>query len=425
MRAPAVFLKLRAVSRHATRIHRDNKLSCRLLQRADDLQLPTLSDDEQSVFQAMHAHLSAAIETSGGSLPFDRFMELALYAPGLGYYVNGRQKFGEQGDFITAPEASPLFARCLANQVAECLHKLDGGDVLEFGAGSGIMAAGLLAALQDLDCLPNRYLILELSAELQQRQQETLQREVPELASRVHWLDALPASGFNGVVIGNELLDAMPVHRFRRQDDAWQELSVVVDGAGFADDWHALRSSGLGEALQLIWPDGQLPGDGYESEINLRLRPWLDAVGHRMQRGYVLLIDYGYTRHEYYHPERNKGTLICHYRHRAYADPYLLPGLQDITANVDFTALARAALATGFDVAGYTTQAHFLIDAGLDRHLGASDPNDLQRHLELMQGVKKLTLPTEMGERFKVMALARDTDSQLLGFRTRDLRDRL
>lgn len=394
-------------------------------QRADDLQLPALTDAEQSTLQQMRRQLIEAIGASDGGLPFDRFMELALYAPGTGYYVNGRQKFGEHGDFVTAPEISPMFAQCLATQVAECLEALGHGDVLEFGAGSGIMAAGLLASLRSLDRLPERYLILELSADLQQVQRETLQREVPELVSRVQWLQVLPPSDFVGVVVGNELLDAMPVHRVRRHAGAWQELSVVVDQNGFADHWHALRSAGLDAALASIWPLPDDVADGYASEINLRLQPWLHAIAERMQRGYLLLIDYGYTQQEYYHPERNKGTLICHFRHRAYADPYLLPGLQDITANVDFTALARAADATGFELAGYTTQAHFLIDNGLDRYLSTSDPHDVKRHMQLMQGVKKLTLPTEMGERFKVMALARDTDSQLSGFRTRDLRGRL
>ncbi len=389
------------------------------------MHLPDLTDQEKTLLTAMRGHLHAAIAQAHGALPFDRFMETALYAPELGYYVNGRRKLGEAGDFVTAPEVSPLFGRCLARQVAECLGNLGGGAVLEVGAGSGSMAADVLNELETLDALPQRYQILELSPSLQQAQRETIEAEAPHLLSRVDWLQTLPPSGFRGVLIGNELLDAMPVHRFRLADGAWQELFVGRDGEGFADRWSDIRSPGLAEALAALAIDpGSLP-EGYDSEINLRLAPWLGAVAERMQSGYLILVDYGYSRHEYYHPERSKGTLICHFRHRAYADPYLLPGLQDITANVDFTAVAAAAVATGFNLAGYTTQAHFLIDSGLDELVMASDPNDVAAHMRLAQGVKKLTLPSEMGERFKVIALALGAADGLSGFSTRDLRARL
>ena len=369
--------------------------------------------------------LTAQIEAAGGALPFDRYMETALYAPGLGYYVNGRRKFGEAGDFVTAPEVSPLFSRCLARQTAECLRNLGGGSILEVGAGSGRMAADMLAELEALDALPERYQILEVSPSLQQTQFDTLSRTVPHLLPIVQWLADLPVSGFRGVLVGNELLDAMPVHRFRRAGDAWQELAVGVEGGTFCDHWTTLRSPGLAEALQRLWPDAGDADDGYSSEINMRLAPWLHAVAASMDAGYLILIDYGYTQREYYHAERRQGTLICHFRHRAFTDPYLLPGLQDMTANVDFTALAGAAVSLGFELSGYTTQAHFLIDNGLEQMLSVSDPADVQRHMQLMQGVKKLTLPGEMGERFKVMALARSASPALSGFRSRDMRDRL
>ena len=389
------------------------------------MHLPDLTDAEASLLGEMRARLSVQIAQAGGMLPFDRFMETALYEPGLGYYVNGRRKFGESGDFVTAPEVSPVFSRCLARQIAECLKNLGDGCVLEVGAGSGRMAAEILAELEAFGVLPQRYLILELSPSLQRLQYETLDRDVPHLCSRVEWLSQLPAEGFRGVLVGNELLDAMPVHRFRRSAGAWQELAVAVDNGSLVDHWSALQSAGMEQALATIWPDPGEVIDGYSSELNMRLAPWLRAVAESMTAGYVILIDYGYAQREYYHVERSQGTLICHFRHRAYTDPYLLPGLADMTANVDFSALARAALAQGFELCGYTTQVHFLIDNGLEQMLAASDPGRVKQHMALMQGVKKLTLPGEMGERFKVMALARNAPPTLSGFRTRDMRDRL
>ena len=389
------------------------------------MHLPELTDAEASLLGEMRISLTAQIEAAGGALPFDRYMESALYAPGLGYYVNGRQKFGEAGDFVTAPEVSPLFSRCLARQLAECLRKLGGGAVLEFGAGSGRMAADMLVELEAMDVLPERYLILELSPSLRQTQYETLMQTVPHLLSRVDWLSTLPEAGFRGVLVGNELLDAMPVHRFRRTENHWQELSVGVDNGRYHDHWSALHSPGLAAALDRLWPNAAAVGEGYSSEVNMRLAPWLQAAADALDAGYVILIDYGYTQREYYLPERRHGTLICHFRHRAFTDPYLLPGLQDMTANVDFTALAAAAVQAGFVLAGYTTQAHFLINSGLDQLLAVSDPDDVKRHMQLVQGVKKLTLPGEMGERFQVMALALAAEPGLSGFRSRDMRGRL
>jgi SAM-dependent MidA family methyltransferase len=390
------------------------------------LDLPALTVEECACLDRMRTYLGARIADAGGALPFDRYMDAALYAPGLGYYVNGRRRFGADGDFVTAPEISPLFGACVANQVAECLAGVGAGAaVLEVGAGSGRLAADLLQGLERQGALPAAYRILELSPDLRQAQREALQAAVPHLLDRVTWLDALPAAPFSGVVIGNELLDAMPVHRFRRHHGDWQELCVAADGEGLGDRWVQVASPGLAGRLAQIWPDPAPVADGYRSEVNLRLGPWLNAIAGNLARGVVLLLDYGYTRREYYHPERAQGTLICHFRHRAYADPYLLPGLQDITANVDFSAVAGAAVDAGLAVAGFTTQAFFLIDNGLDALLAASEPGAVSRHLDLVQGAKRLTLPSEMGERFKVIALARGIDAELRGFRSRDLRDRL
>ena len=389
------------------------------------MDLPELTEAEASLLGEMRARMVERIEASGGTLPFDRYMDTALYEPGLGYYVNGRRKFGESGDFITAPEVSPLFSRCLARQVAECLGQLNDGEVLEFGAGSGRMAADMLVELEALDALPGRYLILEVSPSLQNTQRDTLEEAVPHLLPRVSWLSRMPEDGFRGVLVGNELLDAMPVHRFRRWRGEWQELSVAFTDGGFCDHWSALQSPGLGAELERLWPDARQVDEGYSSELNMRLRPWVRAAADFMEAGYLILIDYGYTRREYYHPERRQGTLISHFRHRAYADPYILPGLQDMTANVDFTALARAGIDAGFELSGYTTQAHFLIDSGLEEMLSNSDPNDVRRHMQLVQGVKKLMLPGGMGERFQVMALALGVPDRLSGFRSRDMRERL
>jgi SAM-dependent MidA family methyltransferase len=372
----------------------------------------------------LQALIRGEIAAAGGRLPFDRYMDLALYAPGLGYYVAGARKFGAAGDFVTAPEISPLFARCLATQCGEVLGALGGGDLLEFGAGSGVLAADLLQALADAGAPIGEYRILELSPELRERQRATLAERVPHLLPRVRWLDRLP-EGFRGVMLGNEVLDAMPVHRFRVADGATEEGCVVATDAGLAEDWMAPRSAGLQEAVRLIEAAvGPLP-HGYRSEVNLRLAPWLSAVGESLEAGGVLLIDYGYARAEYYRPERSGGTLLCHYRHRVHADLLRWPGLQDITASVDFSAVAVAAQAAGLRLAGYTNQASFLLATGLDRLLAESDPDDVARHLALVQGAKLLTLPGEMGERFKVIGFAKGVDCAWSGFGFRDFSDRL
>ena len=365
------------------------------------------------------------MQRQDGRLGFDRFMELALYAPGLGYYTAGARKFGEAGDFVTAPEVSPLFARCLARQCREVLDELGGGDLLEFGAGSGTMAADLLLELEVLGSLPDRYLILEVSPDLKERQKETLQGWAPHLMDRVSWLDHMPEQGFRGVVLANEVLDAMPVHRFRIEADGVREGYVRWGDERFEAVWDLPVTPGLAEAVEALQQQVGSLGEGYESELNLRAGPWLEALGERMAAGAVLLIDYGYPASEYYHPQRSSGSLMCYYKHRAHGDVLALPGLQDITAHVDFSAVAAAGLAAGFDLAGYTSQAHFLLGSGLDRLVADSDPNDIKVHMALMQGVKRLTLPSEMGERFKVLGLSRGIEGTLTGFGLRDLSSRL
>lgn len=386
--------------------------------------LPLPDATSQAVSERLMRQIIRMIEMANGTITFDRFMEMALYAPGLGYYVAGSRKFGEQGDFITSPEVSPLFAQCLARQVEPILQQIVGGGILEFGAGSGLLASDLLAALEHLDRLPGCYHIMEVSPELRARQLETLENRVPHLLPLVKWLEVMPNS-FSGAVIANELLDAMPVNRFRITEEGVEESFVVCDDEGLKECFDRPVTPGLQQAVEAIMlAHGDLPS-GYVSEINLRQSAWISALARIMDRGAAILIDYGYSGAEYYHPQRRQGTLMCHYRHRAHTDPFRWVGLQDITSQVDFTALARAAVEAGFRLGGYTTQAHFLLANGLDGLLADSDPNDLTRHMTLVQGVKRLTLPSEMGERFKVLGLLKDLDINLQGFSLRDFCERL
>ncbi len=356
----------------------------------------------------------------GGRLPFDRFMDLALYAHGLGNYSAGARKFGPGGDFVTAPEISPLFGRCLAVQCIEALSVLGGGDILELGAGSGTLAAEILETLADRDALPLHYLILEVSPDLRERQREMLIQRVPELMDRIQWLDGLPAA-FVGVVLANEVLDAMPVHRFRvTEDGAIAEIFVRAAETGFMEYSAQPVSAGLVAAVEELHCAGLAAEPGYCSEINLRLAPWLQAIGDSMARGLVLLIDYGYPCRELYQPDRSMGSLMCYYRHQSNDDPYRNVGLQDITAHVDFTRVATAGVETGFDLAGYTTQAHFLLGCGLDALMAEVGPD-----LDLVLGAKQLLLPSAMGERFKVIGLQTGVAQAWCGFSVRDLRDRL
>ncbi len=386
-------------------------------------ELPPPDGAAQAHSERLIEHIRAEMAAAGGRLSFARFMELALYAPGLGYYSAGSAKLGEAGDFITAPELSPLFSRCLARQSAEVLAVLGGGDLLEFGAGTGVMAADILAELERLECLPERYLILELSADLRQRQRTTLAQRLPHLVGRVEWLEGLPEAGFRGVVLANEVLDAMPVHRFCIQQGKAKELFVTWAEERFSFEADTIAGRELQAALDTLLGTTTLP-EGYASEINLRAREWVHSIAAVLERGTALLVDYGFPRHEYYHLERHHGTLMCHYRHRAHSDALILPGLQDITAHVDFTAVADAALEAGLQVAGFASQANFLIANGL-LELAAETEGDQQAQLEAAAQVKRLTMPGEMGELFKVMALSRGLDFGLRGFALRDERGRL
>jgi SAM-dependent MidA family methyltransferase len=386
--------------------------------------LPGLEPDAAAHSARLAELIRSELAAGQGLMPFSRFMELALYAPGLGYYSAGARRFGAGGDYVTAPEISPLFSRCLARQCRQVLART-GGDILELGAGSGTMAADILLELETLNGLPEHYRILEISGALRAQQQETLSRCVPHLLERVVWLDGLPASGLRGVIIGNEVLDALPVQRFRLTRQGPRPLGVAWHNERFvwrigAED--PLLSAAVNEILADV--HGGLP-IGYEAELNPLLSPWLASLADSLADGLILLIDYGYPRREYYHPQRVAGTLLCHYRHRVHDDPLILPGLQDITASVDFTAVAAAALAAGLAVAGYTRQSHFLFGCGLAALLAEIDPADQVRYLEYVRQVKLLTLPGEMGERCKAIALTKGLDLPLLGFTWLDERGRL
>jgi SAM-dependent MidA family methyltransferase len=384
----------------------------------DQRALPAPTTEEQAHSARLARHIGAEIDAHGGSIPFSRFMELALYAPGLGYYAAGKQKFGAAGDFITAPEMGSLFARCLARPCQSTLAQLGGGDILEAGPGNGALAADLLLELEALGHLPKRYLILELSNELRERQAETLQCKAPQLLQRVHWLDALPAD-FRGVILANELLDAMPTERFKVTSGGVQQLHVARENDRFV--WHEIPADDRIRAR--VEPLALSPG--YTSEINLQAEAWVRSVADILEQGVMLLVDYGFPRAEFYHPQRTDGTLMCHYRHRAHDDPLTLVGLQDITAHIDFTAIAEAGIETGLSLLGYTSQAAFLIGCGLEQLMSASDPRDTRAHLGLTQQVKKLTSPHEMGELYKVIALGRGTREPFPGFAVHDRRGRL
>ena len=416
--------------------------------------LPAMSTEEEAHSRAVAGFIRERIEAAGGWLPFDEFMELALYAPGLGYYSAGGAKIGHGGDFTTAPEVSDLFSQCVARQVSEVLERTGGGSVLELGAGTGQMAVSVLTTLASLQSLPEQYAILEVSADLRERQRARVEQLPAQLRQRVAWLDALPSKPVRGAILANEVLDALPCQRIVIRGDDVRELGVGVDtslgasvaggrGVGAANDaatgrgvgaeaandaaagsrivrlvereaparaevaaaWHAVRN-GLPSELE----------DGYRTELCTRIEPWIASLGDSLEQGLVLLFDYGLPRAHYYHPQRSDGTLRCHFKQRAHNDPLINVGVQDITAWVDFTRVAEAADSARLDVRGFATQAAFLLGLGIEGLI-----SDVRRASE----ARKLLMPGEMGEAFKAMALTRALDIPLSGFSVQDLRHSL
>ncbi len=403
-------------------IMQQNDFSARLRKTQKLLSsLPQPSAEAQALSAELSARITAAMTMTGGSLPFWKYMNMALYEPGLGYYSAGSRKLGAAGDFVTAAEISELFSRTLARVSQSVLNSVEKGEILEVGAGSGIMAATILSQLAADHALPEQYHILELSAELRQRQQQTLNEQVPDLAARVHWCDQLPEN-FSGLILANELLDALPAHRFIIEADEARELSVTRRDNDFI--WQSQPGSErLIKRIGEIEKDNGRFAEGYVSEILFAAEDWIHAAAKTLTSGMILLLDYGQPRSVYYHAQRNNGTLSCHYRHRRHDDPFFYPGLQDITAHVDFTAIADAALAAGLEVAGYTTQAHFLLGSGITDWL--AEQTDRLVQLDYSNQIKKLTLPEEMGETFKVMGLRKNCTVSLPGFMLRDMRERL
>lgn len=406
----------------------------------DPPSLPDPPADDRAHSERLRAHILTQIRAHGGWLPFADYMHEALYAPGLGYYSAGSRKLGREGDFTTAPQISPLFGAALARQAAQVM-RASGPDILELGAGSGALAAAMLAALNEPAALaepaqlPERYLLLEVSPDLRERQRRLIAEQVPHLARRVHWLDRLPDS-FRGLIVANELLDAMPVHVFDWHADRGDgsaeapgesvvgEAGVAISSSG-ALEWTSRPAGGaLRDVVQGLARTWQW-STPYRSEVGLIAQAFIATIARVLERGAALFIDYGFAAREYYHPQRSMGTLRCHYRHRAHDDPFYLPGLCDITAHVDFSAIAAQGTRAGLQLAGFTTQAHLLINCGITDLLLRTPPSDAARYLPQANAVQRLLSPAEMGELFKAIAFTKNFDEPLLGFSGGDRRGTL
>ncbi|MEJ0006521.1 MAG: SAM-dependent methyltransferase [Steroidobacteraceae bacterium] len=386
--------------------------------------LPALNAAEAAHSAALLQRIRQYIDSAGGRIDFQTFMNLALYAPGLGYYSAGSAKLGVAGDFTTAPEVSTLFARCVARQCAQVLKATPGGSILELGAGTGSMAATILFELAAAQALPVHYDILEVSADLAQRQRQRLAELPMELRSRVRWLQQLPQIPMTGVILANEVLDALPCQRFVVRADAVDELGVTHAADGTLGWTRQPAHAALSEAVQELNAALGVPlAPGYTSEVCLLVDPWIASLAACLRRGALLLFDYGLPRAQYYHPDRLSGTLTCHFKHRAHFDPLILVGVQDITAWVDFTRVALAGLAAGLEVLGFCTQAGFLLGTGIDELL-APDGDAIEQARRAGEA-RRLLMPGEMGEAFKLLALGRGIDAPLDAFRHQDLRDSL
>ena len=379
--------------------------------------LPTPPAEALAHSEKLAALIRDDIAAHGGWIPFARYMELVLYAPGMGYYTAGARKLGREGDFITAPEMTPLFGQTLARQAAEILESgLD--QILEIGAGSGALAAAMLAELEHMDRLPRNYYILEVSPDLRERERDLLALKVPHLLERVIWLNRLPTL-YAGLIIANEVLDAMPVHVVRAGSSTLEEGGVALQDGTFAWAWRPAGADLVSAAAAL-----QLP-EGYQTEIQLVARGFVRTLAQSMARGVILLVDYGFPAHEYYHAQRSEGTLMCHYRHRAHADPFFLPGLQDITSHIDFSAMARAGEEAGLELLGYTGQAQFLVNCGITDIMLRTPPENAAAYLPQAAAAQALLSPSEMGELFKVIAFGKEYAAPLMGFSSGDRRSSL
>ena len=390
------------------------------MSRPVDSSIPEPDADARAHSDRLRAEIARAIDAADGFLPFDRYMQMVLYAPGLGYYVAGARKFGSAGDFVTAPELTPLFGRTLAAQVDSILDATQRREILELGAGSGRLASDLLSALAAMGKPARHYFIIEVSAELRERQRATIERLAPSELAHVEWTTQLPAR-IEGAIVMNEVLDAFPVHLIARRGGAWLERGVSLEYGRLAWAERPLRDARL-----IALAANRFPAAGdYASELNPAAEALVEHVGRRLATGALLVVDYGFTRAEYYLPERNNGTLMGHYRHRAHDDPFLWPGLSDLTAHVDFTAIAEAGERAGLAVAGFTAQASFLLACGLLDRLREMGPPESLAYLREASAVQTLTSTSGMGELFKVLALVRGEGIDWKGFALSDRSHRL
>lgn len=372
--------------------------------------------------QTVKKAIQTKIKIAGGWISFAEYMQLALYAPGLGYYSSGTSKFGGTGDFVTAPEISSLFGRVLARQAMQVLKQSEASHILEFGAGSGKLALDLLLELEELGCLPEKYFILEVSADLRQRQQTFFNNHAPHLMPILFWLDQLP-NKFNGFMLANEVIDAMPVHLVIWRGNEVFERGVSYNNKNFTWEERPLREGVLFETANKLTAQINASNDkitSYISEINLAIPSFLQSIANVMKQGLFLLIDYGFGKEEYYHAQRNRGTLMCHYRHHTHDDPFYLPGLQDITSHVDFSSVAEAATNAQLELLGYTTQAHFLLNCGITEILSQTPAENTMEYLPLSNQLQTLVSPAEMGELFKVIAFGKNIRQSLIGFSSGD-----
>jgi len=380
---------------------------------APNLELPPPDEDARAASRALFSSISHEIEARGGWIPFSRYMEMALYTPALGYYSGGSQKFGAAGDFTTAPEISPLFGQALARQLAQIMSSSK-PQVTEFGAGTGQLAAQILLALADQDAAPEHYAIVEVSGELRERQKAHITRDAPDLVDRVLWLDRLPPN-LEGAVIGNEVLDAMPAQIVVSAQNHWYERGVVLDPTGrLAFDDRPADATLLAEILQRV-PNAEALSGTYVTEVNLSALAFVASVAERLSLGAAVFIDYGFPASEFYHPQRASGTLMAHYRHRAHFDPFVWPGLQDLTTHVDFSAVVHTAAQAGAQLYGYTSQARFLINCGITDLIRAT-PQDSMQWLPEVNALQRLLSEAEMGELFKVVSFGRGQNEPLIGF---------
>ena len=367
-----------------------------------DPRVPVPDDEARALRARVAARVRDEIGRAGGFITFARYMDLVLYAPGLGYYVAGARKFGDAGDFVTAPELTPLFGAALARQIEVVLATTSAREIVELGAGSGALAASMLNALAEAKALPSRYAILEPSPELRARQQATLEALSARSGARIEWIERLPDT-IGGIVVMNEVLDAIAPNIVARRDGQWYERGVALADATFA--W---AERPLDDAKLLALARARFPDDGdYLSEVNPAAEALVATIAKRVGEGGILIVDYGFPAREYYHAQRASGTLVGHYRHRVHDDPFLWPGLSDLTSHVDFTAIARAGQRAGLRVAGFATQASFLLGCGLLERLRAAGTPGSVDYVRASAAVQKLLSPAEMGELFKMLLLAR------------------